>query len=133
MSSHVLAIDAPRNGEALGVVGPILRLEGLAALTAGLLIYGQLGGDWLWSVPLLLLPDLSMIGYLSGPVIGALLYDVVHNWALGLAVLGLGLWLGSTPVLLGGAILVAHVGLDRLAGYGLKYPTGFRDTHLQRA
>ena len=32
-----------------------------------------------------------------------------------------------------GAILVAHVGMDRLAGYGLKHTSGFKDTHMQRA
>ena len=29
-------------------------------------------------------------------------------------------------------IWLAHIGVDRLLGYGLKYPTGFKDTHLQR-
>jgi hypothetical protein len=27
-------------------------------------------------------------------------------------------------------IWVAHIGFDRLLGYGLKYPTAFKDTHL---
>jgi hypothetical protein len=29
-------------------------------------------------------------------------------------------------------IWLAHIGVDRMLGYGLKYPTGFKDTHLQR-
>ncbi len=29
-------------------------------------------------------------------------------------------------------ILFAHIGIDRLLGFGLKYPSGFKDTHLQR-
>jgi hypothetical protein len=29
-------------------------------------------------------------------------------------------------------IWLAHIGLDRTLGYGLKYPTFFEDTHLQR-
>jgi uncharacterized protein DUF4260 len=29
-------------------------------------------------------------------------------------------------------IWIAHVGADRALGYGLKYPSGFKDTHLQR-
>ena len=28
--------------------------------------------------------------------------------------------------------LLAHTGMDRAVGYGLKYPTGFSDTHLGR-
>ncbi len=39
---------------------------------------------------------------------------------------------GVAPLVLAGAVLVGHVGMDRLAGYGLKYPTAFRDTHLGR-
>ena len=62
-----------------------LRLEGAAAFVAGLALYGWLGGPWLLVIPLLLLPDLSAIGYLRGPRVGAFTYNVVHNWALGLA------------------------------------------------
>jgi hypothetical protein len=29
-------------------------------------------------------------------------------------------------------VLLAHVGMDRALGYGLKLPTDFRDTHLGR-
>ena len=75
-----------------------LRLEGAAAFVAGLALYGWLGGPWLLVIPLLLLPDLSAIGYLRGPRLGAFTYNVVHNWALGLGVLGVGLALGSTPL-----------------------------------
>lgn len=114
-------------------VRPLLRLEGLAALIAGLVAYGQLGGDWLWLVPALLLPDLSAIGYLAGTSLGSLTYNLVHNWALGLAVLGAGLWWGIPLVSLGGVVLIAHVGMDRLAGYGLKHPDSFKHTHMQRA
>lgn len=109
-----------------------LRVEGIAAFAAGLAVFGGMGGPWLLVVPLLLLPDVSMIGYLRGPRLGALTYNAVHNWALGLGVLGLGAWTGVTGVTLAGAILVAHVGMDRAMGYGLKLPTSFHDTHLGR-
>lgn len=109
-----------------------LRLEGAAALVAGVALYLALGGAWLLLLPVLLLPDVSMVGYLRGPRLGAFTYNVVHNWALGLAVLGIGVVTGSTAVTLAGAILVAHVGMDRAAGYGLKAPTSFQDTHLGR-
>jgi hypothetical protein len=109
-----------------------LRLEGLAAFIAGLALYGWLGGPWLLVLPLLLLPDISAIGYLRGPRLGAFTYNVVHNWASGLAVLGLGLALDATPVTILGAILIAHVGMDRAVGYGLKLSSSFQDTHLGR-
>jgi hypothetical protein len=109
-----------------------LRLEGVAAFIAGLALYGWLGGPWLFALPLLLLPDVSMVGYLRDPRLGALTYNLVHNWAIGLAVLGLGYLTQSTAVAIAGAILVAHVGMDRALGYGLKAPTSFQETHLGR-
>ncbi len=109
-----------------------LRLEGAAAFAAGLAVFVSAGGPWLLAIPLLLVPDISAIGYLGGPRLGAFTYNLVHNWAIGLAVLGLGAWTGNSLVILAGAILVAHVGMDRAAGYGLKLPTSFHETHLGR-
>jgi hypothetical protein len=109
-----------------------LRIEGLAAFIAGLALFGALGGPWLLALPLLLLPDASAIGYLRGPRLGAMTYNLVHNWAVGLVVLGIGLASGLAPVAIAGAILIAHVGMDRAAGYGLKLPTSFHETHLGR-
>ncbi len=109
-----------------------LRLEGAAAFIAGVALYGWLGGPWLLVVPLLLLPDLSMVGYLRNPRVGALTYNAAHTWAAGLAVLGVGLAADATAVSILGAVLIAHVGMDRAAGYGLKLPSSFHDTHLGR-
>ena len=110
-----------------------LRAEGAAALIAGMVMYFQIGGDWLFAIPLLLVPDISAVGYLGGLRLGAFTYNLVHNWLVGIAVLGAGVWLGNDLVMIAGAILIAHVGMDRLAGYGLKHTTGFKDTHMQRA
>lgn len=109
-----------------------LRAEGVAALAAGAALYLHLGGQLIWLLPLLLAVDVSMVGYLLGPRAGAVVYNVVHNWAAGIAVLALAWWLASPPIALVGAILVAHTGMDRTLGYGLKYPTAFADTHLGR-
>jgi len=109
-----------------------LRLEGAAAFIAALALYGWLGGPWLFVLPLLLLPDLSAVGYLRGPRLGAFTYNIVHNWAIGLAVLGFAVATGSVALGIAGAVLVAHVGMDRAIGYGLKLSTSFHDTHLGR-
>jgi len=109
-----------------------LRLEGVAAFIAGLVLYGELGAPWWLALPLLLLPDVSAVGYLAGPRTGAFVYNFVHNWAFGLAVLGIGLAAGILPIAILGAIAIAHVGMDRAVGYGLKLPTSFQDTHLGR-
>jgi hypothetical protein len=115
-----------------GAVRSWLRLEGLAAFIAGLVIYGLSGGNWLLVVPLVLLPDVSMLGYMAGPRIGAFTYNLVHTWAPGFILLGLGAWLAAPAVELAASILIIHVGMDRALGYGLKMPTAFQDTHLGR-
>lgn len=109
-----------------------LRLEGLAAFVLAGAACLALGGHPLLFVPLLLAVDASMAGYLAGARTGAFVYNLAHTWATGLLVLGAGWAVGSTPLLLAGALLAAHVGMDRAVGYGLKYPTAFADTHLGR-
>jgi hypothetical protein len=125
------AVAAPP-GMVAGSVRTWLRIEGTAAFAAGLALYAALDGDWLLLVPLLLLPDISAVGYLGGARLGAFTYNLVHNWAIGLAVLGLGVWLAMPAIQLTAAILIAHVGMDRAVGYGLKLPGSFQHTHLGR-
>ncbi len=143
MSAGATMSDGARGDEWLGEAGHRphavagmprvwLRVEGLAALGGGAGLYLTLGGELLWLVPLLLLVDVTMLGYLGGPRLGALVYNLAHNWAAGIVVLAVA-WLTASPVIaLAGAILVAHTGMDRAAGYGLKYPTAFADTHMGR-
>jgi Domain of unknown function (DUF4260) len=108
-----------------------LRLEGAAAFVAGIALYGWLGGPWLLVLPLLLLPDVSAIGYVGGQRLGAFTYNLVHNWAFGLGLLGIGLASAMLPISILGAVCIAHVGMDRSVGYGLKLAT-FQETHLGR-
>jgi hypothetical protein len=114
------------------LVTAILRSEALAALAAGIVIWMANDGSMLWLVPVLLLPDLSAIGYLVNARVGAVTYNIVHNWTIAGVALLLGWWLHSRFLVLTGAVLLAHVGLDRVLGYGLKLPSGFQDTHLGR-
>ena len=109
-----------------------LRLEGVAVLVAAGVAFGQLGGEFLWFVPALIVPDLAIAGYLGGPRSGAFVYNLVHNWALGLTVAGAGLAFGIAPLAFAGTVLIAHTGVDRAAGYGVKLASGFGDTHLGR-
>ena len=122
----------PASGMTTGAVRSWLRLEGLAAFVIGVALFGASGGNWLFLIPLLLLPDVSAIGYLAGPRIGAFTYNVVHNWVPGFVTLGIGAWLASPEITLAAAILIAHVGMDRAVGYGLKLPSSFHHTHLGR-
>lgn len=115
-----------------GTIGLLLRAEWVAVGIAGIGLYLWMGGDPLWLLPLFLAPDLSMLGYLAGPRVGAVTYNAVHNLVLAVAALGMGWLLALAPLALGGAVLLAHVGMDRALGYGLKLSTGFADTHLGR-
>jgi hypothetical protein len=113
-------------------VDVILRAEQVAIGAAGIVLYLALGGSWLLLVPLLLAFDLSMAGYLAGPRIGAFTYNAAHNFVIALLALAAGWWAGVGWLLLLAALWIAHVGMDRALGYGLKLPTDFRDTHLGR-
>ena len=132
--SHAGPAVAPATsaGMTTGAVRAWLRLEGVAAFAAGLGLFGASGGNWLFIVPLILLPDVSAVGYLANPRVGAFIYNLAHSWVPGLLVLGFASWLASPAVQLVAAILIAHVGMDRALGYGLKLPSSFKDTHLGR-
>jgi hypothetical protein len=119
-------------GMTAGAVRNWLRLEGLAAFGAGLALFGASGGNWLFIIPLILLPDISAVGYLAGPRVGAFGYNLVHNWVPGIVTLGMAAWLASPALGVAAGVLIAHVGMDRAVGYGLKLPGSFQDTHLGR-
>ncbi len=107
-----------------------LQLEEAAEAAVAVLIFAHLPYAWWWLPALFLLPDLSILGYLAGPRVGAFCYNVAHHKALALAVGVAGWYLTSNVVLLAGTVLLFHSAFDRLMGYGLKYATGFRDTHV---
>lgn len=107
-----------------------LRIEGLAVLGLSLTTYFNLDGPIWLLVALALAPDLSMIGYLAGSRIGSLSYNLVHTYTSPLAVGALGAWADIRVVLLVALIWGGHIGADRLVGYGLKFESGFKETHL---
>ena len=133
MTAQAIAASLQQTDRArsTSAVRTILRAEGLPLLVAGAAAYGTLGGPWLAFVPLLLAPDLSAIGYVRDTRLGSMTYNLAHNLVTAGALLGLGLWLGVGWLAIAGSVSVAHIGMDRLAGYGLKYPTTFKDTHFQ--
>jgi hypothetical protein len=110
----------------------LLRLEGAAVLVAAVAAYASIGGSWLLFALLLLAPDLAMIGYRFGPVAGAAAYNAAHTYLAPAALGAAGLALGAPTMQALALIWTAHIGLDRALGYGLKYATGFSDTHLGR-
>lgn len=110
----------------------LLRAEGLAVFVAAVWIYFDAGYQWWLLLVLALAPDLSMVGYVAGERVGALAYDAVHTYVLPVALGLAGVVADSDTAAKLALIWLGLIGADRLLGYGLKYPTRFRDTHLQR-
>ncbi|MEW6100343.1 MAG: DUF4260 domain-containing protein [Pseudomonadota bacterium] len=117
-------------GATAGGVRWLLRLEGAAVLALALWAYHQHAAGWGLFAAAFLAPDLSFLGYLAGPRVGARLYNTAHSYLGPAACLALGL-LAAVPWAVPAALIwAAHIGFDRALGYGLKYPSGFRHTHL---
>ncbi|HTP87092.1 MAG TPA: DUF4260 family protein [Bryobacteraceae bacterium] len=110
----------------------LLHLEGAALLAATLAAYHLEHGSWLLFAILFITPDLSMIGYALNVRVGAAAYNAIHTTIGPLALAAFAVITGNHTALLLALIWLAHIGFDRLLGYGLKYPTQFRDTHLGR-
>ena len=118
----------PPSDAATGAVRMVLRLEGLAFFCAALLFYERADYPWVLFALLFLAPDLSLLGYLGGSRVGAVIYNLMHTYAAPV-LLGFALLLGGQPIAVA-VIWAAHVGFDRFVGYGLKYPDAFSHTHL---
>jgi hypothetical protein len=110
----------------------LLRIEEAALLAASVALYGHMHFSWLLFGVLFLAPDLFMLGYLANARLGAALYNLGHVVFVPLGVFALGYGLGRRGLMAVGIIWFSHIAFDRLLGYGLKYPSGFKDTHLQR-
>jgi hypothetical protein len=109
----------------------LLRIEEALVLILTLFAYQHLHYSWLLFAILFLIPDLFMLGYTINPMIGAATYNLVHTLTIPVALLlasYIQQWRLTEALAL---IWTAHIAFDRLLGFGLKYPTSFKDTHLQ--
>jgi len=110
----------------------LLQAEGFALFAAGIALYIDADFSILALVLLFLAPDLSALGYLVNERVGSLTYNAVHTEALPLALGAIGVIADAEVAVQLALIWLAHIGIDRMLGYGLKYPSAFKDTHLQR-
>lgn len=108
----------------------IQRIEGAVLLLAG--VVGWISSDlsWWWFALLLLVPDISMVGYLVNTKVGAAVYNLGHSLVGPGLLLGWAWLEGPNLALALGSVWLAHVGMDRMFGYGLKYEDAFKHTHL---
>ncbi len=118
--------------QTLSMPNLLLRLEGLTVFIASIAAYAHQGGSiWLF-LALLLTPDLGALSYLISLRVGSIAYNTVHFYTLPILLAGVAFAFNMPTMLLIALIWFAHIGMDRVAGYGLKYQTAFKDTHMQR-
>ncbi len=116
----------------------VLRAEGFALFLTAVLVYQLLDGNWWMFAALILVPDISFLGYLLSPKIGAIGYNAMHSTISPLLLAGVGWWIDQDATMhilrdlcgFTALIWLAHIGFDRAVGYGLKYASGFKNTHL---
>jgi len=109
-----------------------LQLEALAVFAIAVTTYASCQFNWWLFGGLFFTPDLFMLGYLFGKRAGALTYNLAHTYFIPLLFVGAGTWLRAHALFTIGLIWCAHIGFDRMLGFGLKNDAGFKDTHLNR-
>lgn len=107
-----------------------IKIEELGMFIFGIYLFNSLEISWLWFIGLILLPDISMLGYLINSKTGALSYNIFHHKGIAILIYFIGVYFNSQIFQLIGIILFAHASMDRIFGYGLKYFDSFNNTHL---
>jgi hypothetical protein len=110
----------------------LLGAEGVAVAASATILYFHAGYPWWLFLALILAPDLSLVGFAAGPRVGAATYDAAHTYVLPAALTVVGVVTETDAAAQVGLVWLAHIGVDRAVGYGLRYPTRTKETHLQR-
>lgn len=114
------------------MVKKFIHIEYGIAFVSFLFLYLHLNFSFLLFVILLFVPDITMIGYLFDTKIGAAVYNVGHSFILPIICGGLSVMMANHVGLMVTLIWLAHIAMDRCLGYGLKYPSAFKETHMQK-
>ncbi|MFE3847221.1 DUF4260 domain-containing protein [Flavobacterium sp. LB3P45] len=107
-----------------------LKLEELGLFMLGIYLFNLLDYARWWFLVLILVPDLSMIGYVFGNKTEAFCYNLFHHRGIAIALYFSGIYSSNSSIQLSGVIIFSHSSMDRMFGYGLKYETGFNYSHL---
>src|ERR1700684_3648290 len=108
----------------------LIKLEEAAMFLLSIILISRLPYAWYWWLVWILAPDLSMVAYLGGNRVGAIGYNIVHHKGVAIMLYLVGLFMSHPALEYAGMILFGHSSMDRGMGYGLKYFSGFQDTHL---
>ena len=113
-----------------GTPRALLRIEGATMFVAAVVAYRATGGSWGVFAALFLAPDLGLIAYAAGPRVGAHIYNALHTY-VGPALLAGLAYTGVSPHAWSWcAVWLAHIGMDRAVGFGLKFTSAASNTHL---
>lgn len=107
-----------------------IKFEEFALFLLGIFLFSQLDYAWWWFLVLILAPDIGMLGYLLNTKIGAFTYNLFHHRGVAILLYFCGIYFEIEILQLIGVIMFSHAALDRIFGYGLKYPDSFKHTHL---
>jgi hypothetical protein len=110
----------------------LIKWEEAAMFLLSIVLISRLPYAWYWWLVWILAPDLSMVAYLGGNRVGAIGYNIVHHKGIAIMLYLVGLFMSHPALEYAGMILFGHSSMDRGMGYGLKYFSGFQDTHLGR-
>ncbi|MED3079663.1 DUF4260 domain-containing protein [Bacillus wiedmannii] len=110
----------------------IVHFEGIVVFVATIYAYSIYEFSWIIFFAFFLAPDVSMLAYGINNRVGAKIYNICHTYIISILIAIVGVYFKIDTVIMIGLIWTAHIGMDRMFGYGLKYETGFKDTHIQR-
>jgi hypothetical protein len=122
----------PQKSKSMSKTRIFLVLESVVIFLGSFLIYLLLGGNWIIFLVLLFSPDIFMVGYLKNSRIGSIIYNIGNVYAWAIVSIIIGILIDFNLLILFSLIWMAHIIMDRAMGYGLKYPSDFEDTHMQR-
>lgn len=108
----------------------LLRAEEAAMLASSIYLLTTHEVPWWVYLFLALGPDIGMLGYVINRRVGAISYNLLHHKGIAILVCAGGIIFNNEMLKITGVILFGHSCMDRMFGYGLKYFTGFKHTHL---
>ena len=110
----------------------LLHLEGLIVLVGALIFYTVLDGSWLLFIILFLAPDLSFLAYFACRKTGEIVYNIFHTCLIPFVLFIVAMIYDQPLGMQIAVVWFAHIGADRVMGYGLKYSRGFKTSHLKK-
>jgi len=109
-----------------------MHVDGLALLAGSLVFYANLNFNWVTFALLLFTPDLPLILYGVNKQMASIAYNLVHSLVFPILLLVTSHFADNIVGIQLSLIWLAHIGMDRVFGYGFKYLGRMKETHFSR-